>query len=187
MNNNEKEIILACQSGKMERFAEIYDLYVKKIYGFIYCKTFHRETAEDLTSETFLKALRGISKFKDEGNFSSWVYQIARNTVIDYYRCRKTAVNIDDVWDLGEDVDIEGSLDQKAKLLEVKKYLAVLPSIQRDIVLMRIWQEMSYQEIADAVGKTEENCRVIFSRTLSKLRSTMPLEVFLLLFGIISQ
>jgi len=165
-----------------ENFSQLYDKYVNKIFNFIYYKTHHKETAEDLTSETFIKALTKISGFdENKGAFSTWLYQIARNTVIDFYRTQKNNLNIDDVWDLSNEEDIICDLDTKQKLTKVKKYLKGLKSEQREIVILRVWEGMSYKEISEAVGKTEASCKMAFSRTIQKLRREMPLSIFLAL------
>lgn len=165
-----------------ENFSQLYDKYVKKIFNFIYYKTHHKETAEDLTSETFIKALTKISGFNEsKGAFSTWLYQIARNTVIDFYRTKKNNLNIDDIWDLANEEDIVRDLDTKQKLTEVKKYLKILKSEQREILILRVWEGMSYREISEAVGKSEASCKMAFSRTIQKLRAEMPLSVFLAL------
>ena len=177
---NEKDIVIACQQGDMEQFGKLYDRYIKKIYDFVYFKTHHKETAEDLVSLVFTKALEKIAQFDNKGTFSSWLYRIARNTVIDYYRTKKSDANIDDAWDLSDDSDIEQDLDVKNKLSEVKKYLQKLTSEQRDIIIMRVWQDMSYAEIAEAVGKSETSCKMVFSRTMKQLRTEMSLTMLIL-------
>jgi len=165
-----------------ENFTQLYDKYVKKIFNFIYYKTHHKETAEDLTSETFIKALTNISGFdENKGAFSTWLYKIARNTVIDFYRTKKNNLNIDDIWDLANEEDIICDLDTKQKLTEVKKYLKTLKSEQREIVILRVWEGMSYKEISEAVGKSEASCKMAFSRTIQQLRREMPLSAFLAL------
>jgi len=163
-----------------EDFSQLYDKYVKKIFNFIYYKTHHKETAEDLTSETFMKALTKISGFDEsKGAFSTWLYQIARNTVIDFYRIKKSNLNIDDIWDLANEENIACDLDTKQKLTEVKKYLKTLKSEQREIVILRVWEGMSYKEISEAMGKSEASCKMAFSRTIKILKEKMPLSVFL--------
>jgi RNA polymerase sigma-70 factor, ECF subfamily len=164
----------------LKDFPGLYDQYVRKIFNFIYYKTHHKETAEDLTSDTFTKAFKKMGDFdENKGKFSTWLYQIARNTVIDFYRAKKSYVNIDDVWDLAGQEDILRDLDTAQKLKEVKTYLKELDSCQREIVLLRVWEGMSYKEISEIVGRDEGNCRVIFSRTIKALKETMPLSVFL--------
>lgn len=177
----ERNIVLDCQRGKLERFGELYDLYVKKIYNFIYFKTFHKETAEDLTSESFFKALKNIGKFDTSLNFSSWIYKIAQNTVIDHYRTFRRTEDIDDVWDLEDDNDFVEKLDDRLCFERVKKHLSQLPSLQRDIIMMRVWQDMPYKEIAAAVGRSEENCKVIFSRAIAQLRQLSLAAMVLLI------
>jgi RNA polymerase sigma-70 factor (ECF subfamily) len=131
-----------------------------------------------------MKAMNRLSEFNgDKGSFTSWIYTIARNNVIDFYRSKKFNLNVDDVWDLADDVDIERDIDASGRLEKVKVYLKGLKPEQREVVLLRVWGDHSYREIAEIMGKTENNCKVLFSRTIRKLRDEMPLAVvFLLLF-----
>jgi len=183
MEINEITLVESCQRGNLDDFGKLYDLYIKKIYNFIYYKTHHQETAEDLASQTFAKALEAIQKFKTkDGYFSAWLYQIARNTVIDYYRSKKVDYNLEDAWDMASETNIEQDLDAKQKLEEIKKKLKKFKSHERDIIIMRVWQEMSYAEIAEVVGKSEASCRMVFSRTIKQLRAEMPLSLLMLFY-----
>src|SRR3989339_340635 len=122
MDKQEEAAIKKCQAGDPEQFGVLYDKYIKKIYDFIYYKTHHRETAEDLTSKTFMKALQNIGGFDlGRGTFQAWIYQIARHTVIDHYRTAKSDANIEDVWDLSGHDDLERDIDAKNKLEKVKE------------------------------------------------------------------
>jgi len=181
MNIDENKIIVKCQNGDSEAFGLLYDAYIKKIYNFVYYKTHNKETAEDLVSQAFMKALKNINSFKAEkGKFSSWLYAIARNLVIDFYRSTEISENIDDVWDLSDDCDIEKDIDVRNSVANVKQYLQKLSSSQREIVVMRVWEGLSYKEIADILGKSEDSCKMNFSRVIRKLRKEMPLAAFLL-------
>lgn len=182
MKINEKSVISSCQSGKLEDFGLLYEGYVKKIYNFIYYKTYNREVAEDITSQVFFKALSKINKFDNSGSFSAWLYTIARNTIIDYYRAYHPQSDIDDFWDLEDNTKIEKDLDVKADLDKVKLYMNKLDSGQREIIMLRIWEEMSYKEISQITGKSEENCRMIFSRTIAKIRKEAIIALFTILF-----
>lgn len=182
MEHNEIEIIKKCQLGDLKDFSLLYGTYVKKIYDFIYYRTNHKETAEDLTSRAFMKALEKIGSFDSEkGSFSSWIYRIARNSVIDHYRTKKIDADIADLWDLDSGDDIERDFDTKEKLKKVDEYLKTLKSEQREILIMRVWQEMSYKEIAEILGKSEASCKMSFSRAVTKLKKEMPLSLLLLL------
>lgn len=171
------------KEGNKEAFGLLYESFIRPIYNFIYYKTHHKETAEDLTSRVFIKAYGAIGTYDEaKGSFSSWLYQIARNSVIDHYRSVKPTLNVDDAWDLDGGDDVEKDVGIKIQLESIKTYLQALPSEQRDIVIMRVWEEMSYVEISEVVGKTEANCKMIFSRTLKKLREMMPEEMLAVMF-----
>lgn len=182
MEKSLESLAIDFKQGNDLVFTEIYDRMFKKIYRFIYFKTFHKETAEDITSQVFMKILDKMHSYKPEkGKFSSWVYRIAQNKVIDYYRTRKTATNIDDVWDLADSTDVAIDVENRQKLEEVYQYLKKLKPQQREIIVMRVWQELSYREIADILGKSEASCKVAFGRSIAKLRESIPLTAFLLL------
>ncbi|OGZ35229.1 MAG: hypothetical protein A2V60_00165 [Candidatus Portnoybacteria bacterium RIFCSPHIGHO2_01_FULL_39_19] len=160
-------------------FSSFYQGNVEKIYRFIYYKTHHKETAEDLTSQTFFKALESMRNFDShKGNFSSWLYSIAKNTVIDFYRTKRSETDISDIWDLAGKEDIERDSEYKEQLEKAEKYLKDLKPEQREIILMRVWGDLPYKEIAGIIGKSEANCKMIFSRAINKLRKE---EVFVLI------
>lgn len=179
---NEQNIIKLCQKGETEKFGLIYDKYVKQLYNFIYYKTFHKETAEDILSQVFLKALNKINNYDPKiGSFSSWIYKIARNQIIDHYRTKKTNINIEDVWNIEDDSNISLDTENKIKLEKIKKYLSKYSVEQREIIMLKIWEGLSYKEISEVVGKSEASCKMMFSRTIDKLRKEMPLSIFIML------
>jgi RNA polymerase sigma-70 factor, ECF subfamily len=166
----EKELVKKFRRGDTQAFGVLYDQYVKRIYNFIFYKTFSKETAEDLTSQTFYKALKNITSFDEARAFSSWLYTIAYNSVIDHYRRSRNTVDIDDVWDLTDDTDIVKETETKLEFTKVEKYLRELASHERDIIMLRIWQELTYKEVAEITGKSEASCKMVYSRAIRKLR-----------------
>lgn len=158
-----------CKKGNIKEFGVLYDAYVDRIYSFIYYKTFHKETAEDLTSTTFMKALEHIARF-NEGSLSSWLYRIARNTVIDHYRTSKKVLPLDESESLTSSEDPVYDLEVKQQVASIRESLKILKPEHREIVLMRLWDELTYEEIASVTHKSAGNCKVIFSRSLSALK-----------------
>ena len=121
MLDNELELIKASQNGQNEAFGELYDEYIQRIYKFIYFKTHHRESAEDLTSRVFIKAFEKIKTYNEgKSSFSVWLYRIARNTVIDHYRTNKIDINIEDIWNTEIDSKVSTDFDNKLQLEKVK-------------------------------------------------------------------
>jgi len=182
MSVDEQSLIASCQSGRLEDFDPLYRQYVKPIYGFIYRRTLARETAEDLTSATFMKALEKIGQYKpSKGPFAAWLYTIARNAITDHFRSHREHADIENVWDLSSDDDIQANVETIVDFDKVRAALHTLDAAKREIVLLRIWEGLSYKEIAAITGKSEGNCKVIFSRAIDALRSDLPMATYLLL------
>lgn len=179
----DREYIDRFQAGDFEAFGFLYERYIDNIFAFVYRKTSDKEIAEDLTSRVWMKALKSLEFFgqKDNANFKSWIYRIAQNTVIDYYRTRKENIDIDGIVEVGICDDFAKQIDNKDKLSKVTKYLCQLKPIEREIVTLRIWDDLSYKQIAWLVEKTEDNCKKIFSRALKKLQENIVMLLLILL------
>jgi len=177
------DIVRRCQQGDLEEFESLYQEFAGKIYKFVYRRVGHKETAEDLTSQIFIKALNNLKKFTAEkGSFSAWIYRISRNTVIDYYRTRKSIMDVSEFWGISAKDNISQEFANKEALAKIGESLKKLKPEQQEIIIMRVWDDLSYKEIAQITGKSEANCKVIFSRAMRKLRETIPLQLLLLFF-----
>jgi len=183
------ENILAqrCQEGQLEYFAELYDTYIERIYAFLLSRTRNKALAQDITSHTFMKAIEKIKTFDaSRGTFSAWLYRIARNTLIDYFRTHKDTVDIDDVWGISDDTDTIKNAHARLQIETIRAYLQKLDPDQRDVVLMRVWDELSYKEIAHIMNKSEGSCKMMFSRTVEKMQKDLGVSMALLI-SLISQ
>ncbi len=184
MDSHEYARIAACQSGRLEEFDPLYLAHVDSIYRYLLRRTLSTSVAEDLTSTVFLKALEGIRSFDPtKGELRTWLYRIARNTLIDHYRsfARKT-IDIESVWDMPSDEVASLHAEQSIDAASLHKALATLRPEQKEIVMLRIWEGLSYKEIAEITGKTEGNAKMIFSRTIAELKTKMPALAMFLLF-----
>ena len=180
--SREQSFVASCQAGSLKDFDPLYSEYVKPIYGFLYRRALNRQTAEDLTSIVFLKALEKISQYSPaKGNFGAWLYSIARNTLTDHYRALRPHEDIESAWDLSSEENVPEGVADRLTFEKVKTALASLETSKREIVMMRIWEGLSYAEIAHITGKTENNCKVIFCRTIEQLRKELPLAALFLL------
>lgn len=181
----EQEIIMSCQKWNLENFSILYEKYIDEIYKFIYLKTYDKEICEDLTSETFFKALNKINSFKNDenSNFRAWIYRIAYNLIIDNYKSLKEDVCIDDILEIWYDNDFWKNLDNKNKLEKIFKYFDTLNKKHKDILIMRLWDDLSYKEISELTWESLDNCKKIVSRTLSKIPNEYMMILLILLLN----
>ncbi|MBL8030287.1 MAG: sigma-70 family RNA polymerase sigma factor [Candidatus Doudnabacteria bacterium] len=187
MNSNEQETIRLCQSGQTEHFTALYEIYVEKIYKFLYFRTFHKATAEDLTSEVFYKALDKINSFDSKkGQFSTWLYQIAKNSLTDHFRKNREHLDIEAAWDISSTESISNDTENRIALETVQKYLSGLDPRQRQIVIMRVWDGLSYKEISELLKISEANAKMIFSRTLNKLQADIGISIITIILVLIN-
>lgn len=175
----ELDLALEAKAGKSESFGRLYDTYVKKIYDFIYYKTLNKEVAEDITSIVFIKAWDKIGQFKD-GNFSAWLYMIARNAVTDYYRREKGHDDIDDCWDLADKNDFLAEIDDGLNVDIIKEAMKSLKDQDREILIMRFWLDLPFSEIAERLNKKEGAVKMALGRALKDLKNKIPLAIIIL-------
>ncbi len=165
-----------------EAFGRLYDLYVKPIYRFVYLKVNSREEAEDLTSETFLKAWDYISKPENSPkirNAKAFFYQVASNLVTDYYR-KKSLIPIS-LDSLGENIDIKDEKDsigadkliKEAEIGELKRAFRNIPHNYSDTIIWYYLEDLKISEIAEVLKKSEGTVRVLIHRALKALKREM--------------
>lgn len=157
-------------------FLQSYDLYFDQIFRFIFFKIGNREDAQDLTSATFLKCWGYVQsgKLKSDNEYKSlrsFLYKIARNLTIDYYRQVKPQATLEEaenvVIDLGAaDEQVDGALDWEFIVTRIKE----LKSEYRTILILKYVNDLSVAEIADILGKTKGNVRVTLYRALEALK-----------------
>jgi RNA polymerase sigma-70 factor (ECF subfamily) len=181
MSKLERQTIVAAASGDRQAFAEIYDAYIDKIYAYLYCNSRHRETAEDLASQVFFQAWKNVSSLDPDKQPSSWLYRIARNLWIDHYRSSHRVAELNEAESLADDSDPLSETDNRWRLAQIEKYLKTLDPLQREVVILRVWHDLSYQEIAAVIGKSEAASKMLFARALSKMKENLPLTALLYL------
>jgi RNA polymerase sigma-70 factor (ECF subfamily) len=177
MLDSENIIIKQAKNGDSEAFGQLYDHYEEQIYRFIYLKTGQKEDAEDLTHQVFLQAFRKIKDYKDFGfPFSSWLYRIARNEVIDFYRSKKTNIPLEDVDNvLKSEEDKKNDLDFKIQLEEVKKAISKLKPEYQDVIIMRFIEDLSIKEVSRILNKSEGAIKLIQHRAMAALKKNLKI------------
>lgn len=154
----------------MTKVEEIYSKYFDDVYKYTFALCHNEVIAEDITQETFLKALQGINTFKGECQLRVWLCQIAKNTY--FSMCRKNKYETE--LEVEDDVFcIESLLIDKEAAFEIHKAIHRLDEPYREVFSLRLFGELSFAQIGELFGKTESWARVTFHRTKIKLKEDL--------------
>lgn len=177
LDGEEKSIIERAIRGDASAFGLLYDRYHGQIYRFVYLKVSHREEAEDITHHVFLNAWQTMPAYKDKGfPFSSLLYQIARNKVIDHYRTKKTSIDIEDLNEAEvphQETALEDTIHTQFQMETVKNALKQLKQDYQDIIIMRYIEELTPSEVARIMKKPEATVRVLQHRAIKQLKALL--------------
>lgn len=170
-NNGEiAKLAARAKSGDDQAFGQIYDLFFQKIYRFIYFRVGHKEVAEDLAEEVFIKCHTKLIGLTQDSQFLGWLYQIARNSVIDYYRQKKLTVDLQDVENTLEyETNVVDLMNLEYRQAILIKLLKELSTEQQSVIKMKFLEDLDNSEIAQILDTSEGNIRVIQHRAINKL------------------
>jgi RNA polymerase sigma-70 factor, ECF subfamily len=155
-----------------ERFAPLYNKYYKQIFNYVYQRMDSKDTAFDTTSTVFLKAMTNLRSYRFQGlPFSSWLYRIAHNEVMQVFRTEKGKRTVNaDVGDLRHLCEEQESNFMEEYIPALKKLIGALPEDELQLVEMRYFEKRQFKEIADILNITETNAKVRMHRILEKLK-----------------
>ncbi len=157
----------------MAELEELYNDYFKDVYLFIYSLSKDKHIAEDLTSETFLKAIKSLDSFKGNCDIKVWLFQIAKNLYYSYVRKHKDLVELDSVHEKKDDIDIEKSFYSIEESMKIHEILHNLSEPYKEVFSLRVFGELSFKQIGNLFGKTDNWACVTFHRTKNKIKEEM--------------
>lgn len=155
----------------MTEFEEIYSQYFTDVYKYALSLSRNEAVAEEVTQETFFKALKSINKFKGECKLCAWLCQIAKNTYFSLCQKKKRIVN--ESYVEIESECIEQKLMNKETALEIHKALHFLNEPYKEVFSLRVFGELSFLQISEIFSKTESWARVTFHRAKIKLKEDL--------------
>ena len=173
--NKEKliELVKAAKNGDQEAFSCLYEYYITPVFRFIYFRVKNYQEAEDLTQLVFLKVWKALPDYKQKKNpFSSWLYTVVRNMVIDYWR-KKKEWNISELAKetiKDEKKPIYDLLDEEKDFKSIREAIGLLTEDQQEIIILRFIEGLSSKEISKITEKSEEAVRQLQSRGIKTLR-----------------
>lgn len=168
----DRDYVHLSQGGDRNAFGELVRRYQDRIYRFILHMVGSRDEALELTQDAFIKAWQALPGWRPEAEFRTWLFRIASNTALDCLRRRQVVefVALDEDCDLpGDSADPEAQLQTKQRLQMLTSALNRLPHDQREIVLLREIEDMTYSEISIALGVSEGTVKSRLARAREAL------------------
>ncbi len=176
---SEKELISLASEGDPEAFGALYEKYIEQIYNYIYYRTSSGDDAEDLCSRVFIRALRHIERYEDRGYpFSAWLYRIAHNLVVNWYRDRERADEVplaDQYPPPTMDGSVEDRIEKKDEKDQLLKVINDLPEDRKELLILKHVDGLTNLEIGQIMDRTEGAIKALYHRTLESLRDDYDL------------
>ncbi len=168
--NNDSELVVRAKAGDHSAFTQIYERYAPAIYRYIYFRVGEAELAEDLQAEVFLRMLEGIHRYEDRGwPISAWLYRIAHDRTVDTMRRRRNRKHVPlEAWG-GSCDGPESTVSVQLDYEELNRTLEGLTEDQRQVIMLRFMADMSVQEVARVLGRTEGAVKALQHRGLQSL------------------
>ena len=184
MDSGEEKKLVSQAQESPDAFAKLYDEYHPRIFGYILRRTANLEVAQDITSETFLKALGKLWQFRWRNvSFSSWLYRIATNEINQYFRRAeyRKSISLEELEEQGfelrsphdpesELIEAQEELKQHQDFLEVQAKIVQLPAKYQEVVTLRFFEKKQIKEIAEILGKREGTVKSLLHRAVERLR-----------------
>ena len=171
------DLVTRAQGGDAEAIGQLYDQHHEALFRYVWARVGERPLAEDLTGEVFMRMLNALPRYRaTTAPFRAWLYQIARNLLVDHYRkmSGQSLVPLHEAETTGVEAgDIATLVEQQLTLERVHQALARLDETQREVVTLRFLSGLSLQEVAAALGKTENAVKALQHRGLMALREML--------------
>lgn len=157
----------------LKAFDELYEYYLPRIFGYVYNRTGSKEISEDVTSQTFMKAMLKIKTFEYKGyTFGAWLYRIAHNNLVDYYR-KNNKNEIFDEQKFAVQSESEEEAEKSERQRIILEALSHLPEQYQEVLSLKFFEELTNEEIAEIVGCKKETLAVKVSRSLKAFKKVL--------------
>lgn len=177
---SEKVLLYRLQTKQdPDAFAALYDLYIKRIYRFVFFKVSGHEEAEDITSEVFLKVWNHIAEKKEVKSFSGLLYRVARNSIVDLYRSKSFQANpllLSELPEGREPIEARDWGEKIGSEMETDRIVGAIKKLKQEyqeVITLKYIDELSAEEISEITGKGKIAVRVTLHRALKKLKDIL--------------
>jgi RNA polymerase sigma-70 factor (ECF subfamily) len=164
-------LVMSARDGNERAFRRLYGEFAPRVYRFCRFRVTHAADAEDLTQQTFLKAVQALPRYEDRGlPFAAWLFRIARNVVIDFERRRREEIDLDDVIDRDPATISDPRVVRPDDSDALIRAIGELTKGQRDVLTYRFFADLSVRETGLLIGRNEASVRALQARALGALR-----------------
>ncbi len=172
---DEQSLVHRAQQGDKEAFAQLYENHFDKIYRYVALRIGNKTEAEDMTQQVFLNALRSISSFRWKGvPFSTWLFRIAHNLVVDYLRKgKKRATILLDESLVSSDSNPQMAAEYRLDVEQIVSATKRLTAAQREVISLRFAGELSVAEVAKVMGKSQGAVKALQHSAVVALRKAL--------------
>ncbi len=156
-------------------FEQIYQTYFKSVYQYIRQLSGDEHLAEEITSETFFKAMKSIDDFRGECDMRVWLCQIAKNAYFSYRKKNDRIVSVDEseLSNIADPTAIEQQVTAHDEARQIRKILHDIPEPYKEVFMWRVFGELSFKEIGDLYGKTDNWACVTYHRARKMIQSRL--------------
>ncbi|MEN6580487.1 MAG: sigma-70 family RNA polymerase sigma factor [Anaerolineaceae bacterium] len=153
-----------------QMFGDLYSLYAQPVFRYLYSRIGSFPEAEDVTAQTFLAILERFPKYRHDGYFASWLFSIARNKAMDYFRKRRKETPLEEAEFIPADGNILQQVIKTERIAALSKLISTLSEDEQELIRLRYVAELSFAEIGHLLGQKEDTVKKSLYRLLARLK-----------------
>ena len=174
--DNEQRLIQAAKSGDREAFGCLYKLFFERVYRYILSLLKEHSDAEDVTAEVFIKVMRSLPKYSERGQFTTWLFRIARNETFNYIKKRYRRREMPLLENITIQDDPEVEIEKRELLEKTFQAMHYLTDLQREVITLRFGADLSIKETAEIMGRSIQAVKYLQVSALRALRRQLKTD-----------
>lgn len=166
------------QNGKINiaGFKQLYLRWLSQVYRYFYYRIGNSKDAEDLTSQVFLKVYEDLKHYRERGLFSAWLFTIARNKAIDFFRTGSRELSLEIVDPTDETPDLLTQMVRSDEIQRLYRLIQSLPEEEQELIRLRFIAELGYREIGSLLNRKEDAIRKSITRLLARIENQLEIS-----------
>ena len=168
--DNEQRLIQEAQNGDQNAFGHLYEFYFERVYRYVRSLLREHSDAEDVTAEVFIKVMMALPRYSEKGQFTAWLFRIARNETFNYIKKRKRRREMPLLENITIQYDPEVAIKKRELLEKTFQAMHYLTDLQREVLTLRFGEDLSIKETAELMGRSIQAVKFLQLSALRALR-----------------